>query len=74
MGNIFQVIAVLDASQVREIRWRVKSGKDANARARLHKTIASRALLAFAPALFWRQKLRNTFRKWQKIQGSRSSV
>src|SRR6266852_3409832 len=50
MGNILQVIAVLDASQVqREIRWRVGSRRDANARTSLHETIASGALLAFAP-------------------------
>ena len=50
VGNIIQVIVVLDASYVqREIRWRVAARRDGDARTSLHEAIVAGAIIAFAP-------------------------
>jgi hypothetical protein len=50
IGEVFQVIVVLDASYVQsEIRWRVGSRNDAHARTSLHEAMASGVILASAP-------------------------
>ena len=56
IGEIFQVSGILDASYVQgEIRWRVGTRNDANARTSLHEAMGSGALLGLAPPFLERK-------------------
>jgi hypothetical protein len=56
IGTIFQVLVVLDASYIQgELRWRVGSRRDPDARTSLHEAIVSGAVLAFAPTFLNRE-------------------